>query len=111
MTVGVKSVSQSYIPKLRRLLSQLQKWGKTRIHDLDMGIKRYEEKLLLVQSQPPTDASYDEEREIYIWLNKLLLQKDLYWKQRATNSWLCEGDKNTRLFHLSATAQEYYPQY
>ncbi|XP_058770133.1 uncharacterized protein LOC131643821 [Vicia villosa] len=38
-------------------------------------------------------------------LNKLLLQEEDYWKQRAKLHWLTEGDRNTRFFHQTATAR------
>lgn len=39
-------------------------------------------------------------------LNELLLQEELYWKQRAKLFWLKEGDENTRFFHASASARK-----
>ena len=41
-------------------------------------------------------VDFDETRREYI---KLLGQKELYWKQRAKQHWLVEGDANTRFFH------------
>ena len=48
-------------------------------------------------------VEFDETRREYI---KLLGQKELYWKQRAKQHWLAEGDANTRFFHTMATVRQ-----
>ncbi|XP_058078524.1 uncharacterized protein LOC131226815 [Magnolia sinica] len=35
-------------------------------------------------------------------LASMELIEDIYWKQKARNNWLLEGDRNTRFFHLQA---------
>lgn len=39
-------------------------------------------------------------------LNELLYHEEVYWKQRAKNLWLTEGDANTKFFHASASARK-----
>lgn len=39
-------------------------------------------------------------------LNALLLQEEIYRKQRAKLFWLAEGDENTRFFHAYASARK-----
>lgn len=39
-------------------------------------------------------------------LRELMLHEETYWKQRAKNFWLAEGDANTKFFHASASARK-----
>jgi hypothetical protein len=39
-------------------------------------------------------------------MQRLLAQDDAYWKQRAKTHWYKYGDKNTKVFHASATARK-----
>ena len=39
-------------------------------------------------------------------LTKLLEDEELYWKQRAKNFWLENGDLNTKFFHAQASGHK-----
>ncbi|KAH9769811.1 reverse transcriptase domain-containing protein [Citrus sinensis] len=39
-------------------------------------------------------------------IDDLLIDKEIYWRQRSRAVWLREGDKNTKYFHSKATARK-----
>jgi hypothetical protein len=41
----------------------------------------------------------------YASITNILLQDDMYWKQRAKIYWLTDRDKNSKFFHASASAR------
>ena len=43
-------------------------------------------------------------------LDSLLDQEEVYWKQRAKDFWLKEGDSNTRNFHSHASSKQKHNQ-
>ena len=45
-----------------------------------------------------------EIRRLESHINSMLVDEEIYWKQRSRADWLREGDKNTKYFHAKASA-------
>lgn len=93
------------IPKLISLSKFMLKWGRRFFHKFRDKVKQQKEVLVSFLSREDNEgvASYFKEREK---LNELLLHEEVYWKQRAKNFWLKEGDTNSRFFHTQATKRK-----
>ncbi|KAM1885493.1 hypothetical protein ACFX14_038166 [Malus domestica] len=48
---------------------------------------------------------FDLEKQLTNEYSTILEQEELFWLQKSRNTWLREGDKNTKFFHLSAVVQ------
>ncbi|KAL0442468.1 UNVERIFIED_CONTAM: putative mitochondrial protein [Sesamum latifolium] len=61
-----------------------------------------EEKLALERGNITADTKARESRD-KAELSKLILQEELYWKQRSKDLWLKEGYRNSSFFHAKAS--------
>ena len=48
----------------------------------------------------------EEIRKIESYINSMLIDEEIYWKQRSRADWLREWDKNTKFFHAKASARK-----
>ncbi|XP_074378321.1 uncharacterized protein LOC141719854 [Apium graveolens] len=93
------------IPKLVSVSSFMARWGRNFFHKFRDKIRRQKEVIRLLVDRVDEDgiSNYFMEKEK---LNDLLCHEEVYWKQRAKNFWLTEGDANTKFFHASASARK-----
>ncbi|XP_075507434.1 uncharacterized protein LOC142544260 [Primulina tabacum] len=68
-------------------------------------IRKCKEQLEKLRDKHDED-SITEYKDINEQLAALLWQEEDYWRQRAKQYWLKDGDKNTRFFHTSASARK-----
>lgn len=54
----------------------------------------------------PHLVNRDEIRRIESQINNMLMNEEIYWKQRSRTNWLREGNKNTKLFNSKAFAKK-----
>lgn len=106
VTATWKSLPRSHLlPKLFAVSSFMARWGKSFFHKFREKLKLH--KLNLSRLVDCTDeASVQEYLRERDKLNELLLQEEIYWKQRAKLHWLKEGDENTRFFHSYASTRK-----
>ena len=67
-------------------------------------IKDYRKQLRALKSKKDTKFIAQFEA-ILKKLGQILQQQEAYWKQRAKQFWLVEGDSNTRYFHQYASSR------
>lgn len=93
------------VEKIRVCGVRLQEWGGGTHTKYRLQVQECRRLLRNLRSR--RDAAgitrYNEVREEYL---KLLERQEIYWKERAKQHWLREGDKNTKFFHRFSSSRK-----
>ena len=87
----------------------MAKWGREFWKRFRRRIKCCSEKLVRLRGMTD-DIAVDEFFRVRAKLDSLLDQEEVYWKQRAKDLWLKEGDSNTHYFHSHASSKQNHNQ-
>ncbi|XP_060960190.1 uncharacterized protein LOC115703873 [Cannabis sativa] len=96
--------SSGIMAKVKNCGEVLGRWGKDYSGNFPKRIK--ECKLEVQRWKRGRDAlSLENFNNASAKLNKVLLQREIFWKQRSKQLWLREGDSNSKYFHASASSR------
>ena len=90
------------VSKLEGCAEDLKHWSKTHCNKLKIDIEECRRDLIRFRGS--SDMVFYE--GLQRRMTHLLVQEDLYWRQRAKIHWYKDGDLNTKFFHSSATARK-----
>ncbi|KAL0424120.1 UNVERIFIED_CONTAM: hypothetical protein Sradi_0946800 [Sesamum radiatum] len=89
--------------KLKCLGARLSIWGRLVLREIKDRIARLEQELVSLKGGALTAANHTRAVRDREELSKLIIQEEIFWKQRSKVLWLKRGDRNSRFFHGKAS--------
>lgn len=84
---------------------ELQNWANLRFKNIPKQLKDQRAQLNQLCTSCHWDSA-NQIKELKLNIEKLASKEDLYWSQRSRISWLKDGDRNSRFFHVNASNVE-----
>ncbi|XP_060965512.1 uncharacterized protein LOC133034440 [Cannabis sativa] len=92
----------SVAEKISLCAEKLSTWGKNVTGNFKLRIKKCRNELNQLKNKRDTlsvQRYSEKKKELFLVLD----QKEVFWKQRAKQFWLKEGDQNSKYFHRAAS--------
>lgn len=96
---------QDLEPKLNECKRSLIEWSRRTFKHNVLEINKAKQTLKSMGKGTLSEDEQGEERALKSRIDTLWKQEEIYWRQRSRVTWLKEGDRNTRFFHLSTVAR------
>ncbi|KAH9715856.1 putative reverse transcriptase/RNA-dependent DNA polymerase [Citrus sinensis] len=92
--------------KSKESLAELKLWSNEEFKGRQKRLKQLKERLKEIRQNYGHYDSGLEVKNIERQIDNILIDEEIFWKQRSRADWLREGDRNTKFFHAKASARK-----
>lgn len=100
--------------KLQWLKLNIKEWNTSSFQNIFQAKSQIENKIkdlnVLIIQNGIDQNTYKLQKELNAHLQEILAREELFWKQKSRETWLQEGDRNTKYFHASVKMRRAHNQ-
>ncbi|KAH9648888.1 reverse transcriptase domain-containing protein [Citrus sinensis] len=102
---GMNLSVQSFRKATKDSMVRLMGWSKMEFRKRDKKLEKLKNQLRGLKQRMVQYENGEEIWKVEKQIQNILMDEEIYWKQRSRAYWLKEGDKNTKFFHGKALAK------